>query len=214
MCETENDAAAATSQHQRRYDHQLCPPPPPVRPRPLSSDSHPVSETQYTDCELDAFDLLVLAFKPFQHFVSFSSGRLNPKSFWLFMSLSLCSRGRDVSVWDSACGRALCLWPAATSLYGNYYYNESQWYIFKRAPSWRDYVRRWIRGHLVIGSLFLLAVYVCVEVDGYEFCDKQATTHSSIHSLNPHWDQVSSKYWYEMQMTRPSDQGGIRLLHV
>lgn len=33
-------------------------------------------------------------------------------------------------------------------------------------------------------------VYVCVEVDGYEFHDKQAQTHSSGHSLNPHWDQV------------------------
>uniref|UniRef100_A0A3Q3IH88 Uncharacterized protein n=1 Tax=Monopterus albus TaxID=43700 RepID=A0A3Q3IH88_MONAL len=32
-------------------------------------------------------------------------------------------------------------------------------------------------------------VYVCVEVDGYEFHDKQAQTHSSVHTLNPHWDQ-------------------------
>ncbi|XP_018551974.1 active breakpoint cluster region-related protein isoform X1 [Lates calcarifer] len=32
-------------------------------------------------------------------------------------------------------------------------------------------------------------VYVCVEVDGYEFYNKQAQTHSSVHSLNPHWDQ-------------------------
>ncbi|KAF7644844.1 hypothetical protein LDENG_00214620 [Lucifuga dentata] len=32
-------------------------------------------------------------------------------------------------------------------------------------------------------------VYVCVEVDGYEFYDKQAQTHSSVHSLNPQWDQ-------------------------
>lgn len=42
-------------------------------------------------------------------------------------------------------------------------------------------------------------VYVCVEVDGYEFYDKQAQTHSSIHSLNPHWDQVGSfsvLIWY------------------
>ncbi|XP_059211105.1 active breakpoint cluster region-related protein [Centropristis striata] len=35
-------------------------------------------------------------------------------------------------------------------------------------------------------------VYVCVEVDGYEFYDKQAQTHSSVHSLNPHWDQELS----------------------
>uniref|UniRef100_A0AAQ4QY75 Si:dkey-33c9.6 n=1 Tax=Gasterosteus aculeatus aculeatus TaxID=481459 RepID=A0AAQ4QY75_GASAC len=31
--------------------------------------------------------------------------------------------------------------------------------------------------------------YVCVEVDGYEFYDKQAKTHSSVQSLNPLWDQ-------------------------
>nr|XP_020467023.1 active breakpoint cluster region-related protein-like [Monopterus albus] len=35
-------------------------------------------------------------------------------------------------------------------------------------------------------------VYVCVEVDGYEFHDKQAQTHSSVHTLNPHWDQELS----------------------
>lgn len=31
---------------------------------------------------------------------------------------------------------------------------------------------------------------MCLEVDGYEFHDQQAQTHSSVHSLNPHWDQV------------------------
>ncbi|XP_043953096.1 active breakpoint cluster region-related protein isoform X2 [Gambusia affinis] len=35
-------------------------------------------------------------------------------------------------------------------------------------------------------------VYVCVEVDGYEFYDKQAQTHSSVRSLNPLWDQELS----------------------
>ncbi|XP_011485830.1 active breakpoint cluster region-related protein isoform X1 [Oryzias latipes] len=35
-------------------------------------------------------------------------------------------------------------------------------------------------------------VYVCVEVDGFEFYDRQAQTHSSVHSLNPHWDQELS----------------------
>ncbi|XP_061565520.1 active breakpoint cluster region-related protein isoform X2 [Cololabis saira] len=35
-------------------------------------------------------------------------------------------------------------------------------------------------------------VYVCVEVDGFEFYDKQAQTHSLLHSLNPHWDQELS----------------------
>ncbi|XP_026209151.1 active breakpoint cluster region-related protein isoform X2 [Anabas testudineus] len=36
------------------------------------------------------------------------------------------------------------------------------------------------------------SVYVCVEVDGYEFYDKQAQTHSSVLSLSPHWDQELS----------------------
>ncbi|KAK2863099.1 hypothetical protein Q5P01_002632 [Channa striata] len=36
------------------------------------------------------------------------------------------------------------------------------------------------------------SVYVCVEVDGYEFYDKQAQTHSSVLSLCPHWDQELS----------------------
>lgn len=31
---------------------------------------------------------------------------------------------------------------------------------------------------------------MCLEVDGYEFHDRQAQTHSSVRSLNPHWDQV------------------------
>ncbi|XP_029382776.1 breakpoint cluster region protein isoform X1 [Echeneis naucrates] len=35
-------------------------------------------------------------------------------------------------------------------------------------------------------------VYVCVEVDGYQFYDTQAQTHSSVHTLNPHWDQELS----------------------
>ncbi|KAM6908951.1 active breakpoint cluster region-related protein [Xenentodon cancila] len=35
-------------------------------------------------------------------------------------------------------------------------------------------------------------VYVCVEVDGFEFYEKQAQTHSLLHSLNPHWDQELS----------------------
>lgn len=33
-------------------------------------------------------------------------------------------------------------------------------------------------------------VYVCVEVDGWDFYNKQAKTHSSVQSLSPHWDQV------------------------
>ncbi|CAG5929196.1 unnamed protein product [Menidia menidia] len=35
-------------------------------------------------------------------------------------------------------------------------------------------------------------VYVSVEVDGYEFYDRLAQTHSSVHSLSPHWDQELS----------------------
>lgn len=34
---------------------------------------------------------------------------------------------------------------------------------------------------------------MCLEVDGYEFHDRQAQTHSSVRSLNPHWDQVGSR---------------------
>lgn len=34
---------------------------------------------------------------------------------------------------------------------------------------------------------------MCLEVDGYEFHDRQAQTHSSVRSLNPHWDQVGSQ---------------------
>ncbi|KAM7377269.1 hypothetical protein PAMA_013864 [Pampus argenteus] len=43
--------------------------------------------------------------------------------------------------------------------------------------------------HSACGLQEPACVYVCVEVDGYEFHDKQAKTHSSVCSLNPHWDQ-------------------------
>ncbi|XP_041634817.1 active breakpoint cluster region-related protein isoform X1 [Cheilinus undulatus] len=43
--------------------------------------------------------------------------------------------------------------------------------------------------HSASGLLEPGCVYVCVEVDGFEFYDKQAQTHSSVHSLSPHWDQ-------------------------
>lgn len=46
--------------------------------------------------------------------------------------------------------------------------------------------------HSACGLQQPACVYVCVEVDGYEFYDKQAQTHSSIRSLNPHWDQELS----------------------
>ncbi|CDQ80409.1 unnamed protein product [Oncorhynchus mykiss] len=36
------------------------------------------------------------------------------------------------------------------------------------------------------------SVYVCVEVDGFEFYESQAQTHSSVSSLSPHWDQEFS----------------------
>ncbi|XP_028284942.1 active breakpoint cluster region-related protein [Parambassis ranga] len=43
--------------------------------------------------------------------------------------------------------------------------------------------------HSAFGLQRPACVYVCVEVDGYEFYDKQCQTHSSVCSLNPHWDQ-------------------------
>ncbi|XP_017281706.1 active breakpoint cluster region-related protein [Kryptolebias marmoratus] len=46
--------------------------------------------------------------------------------------------------------------------------------------------------HSAFGLQQPACVYVCVEVDGYEFYDKQAQTHSSVNSLNPHWDQELS----------------------
>ncbi|XP_078132648.1 active breakpoint cluster region-related protein isoform X2 [Sander vitreus] len=46
--------------------------------------------------------------------------------------------------------------------------------------------------HSACGLQQPACVYVCVEVDGYEFYNKQAQTHSSVHSLNPHWDQELS----------------------
>ncbi|XP_051799992.1 active breakpoint cluster region-related protein isoform X2 [Acanthochromis polyacanthus] len=46
--------------------------------------------------------------------------------------------------------------------------------------------------HCAFGLHQPACLYVCVEVDGYEFYDKQAQTHSSVHSLNPHWDQELS----------------------
>ncbi|XP_020484909.2 active breakpoint cluster region-related protein [Labrus bergylta] len=46
--------------------------------------------------------------------------------------------------------------------------------------------------HSACGLLQPACVYVCVEVDGYEFYDKQAQTHSSVHSLSPHWEQELS----------------------
>ncbi|XP_034020404.1 breakpoint cluster region protein isoform X2 [Thalassophryne amazonica] len=43
--------------------------------------------------------------------------------------------------------------------------------------------------HSACGLQQPACVYVCVEADGYEFHDKQAQTHSSVLSMNPHWDQ-------------------------
>ncbi|XP_067435872.1 breakpoint cluster region protein [Thunnus thynnus] len=56
--------------------------------------------------------------------------------------------------------------------------------------------------HSACGLQQPACVYVCVEVDGYEFYDKQAKTHSSIHSLNPHWDQELSLQVDEAQNLR------------
>ncbi|XP_071315581.1 active breakpoint cluster region-related protein isoform X2 [Trachinotus anak] len=46
--------------------------------------------------------------------------------------------------------------------------------------------------HSACGLQQATCVYVCVEVDGYGFYDTQAQTHSSVCSLNPHWDQELS----------------------
>ncbi|CAN9509623.1 unnamed protein product [Ophioblennius macclurei] len=46
--------------------------------------------------------------------------------------------------------------------------------------------------HSVFGLQQPTCVYVCVEVDGFEFYNNQAQTHSSIQSLNPQWDQELS----------------------
>ncbi|XP_069563754.1 active breakpoint cluster region-related protein [Brachyistius frenatus] len=43
--------------------------------------------------------------------------------------------------------------------------------------------------HSACGLQHPACLYVCVEVDGFEFYDTQAQTHSSVHSLNPRWDQ-------------------------
>ncbi|KAA8579092.1 hypothetical protein FQN60_007212 [Etheostoma spectabile] len=46
--------------------------------------------------------------------------------------------------------------------------------------------------HSACGLQQPACMYVCVEVDGYEFYNKHAQTHSSVHTLNPHWDQELS----------------------
>uniref|UniRef100_A0A3P9P7F4 Si:dkey-33c9.6 n=1 Tax=Poecilia reticulata TaxID=8081 RepID=A0A3P9P7F4_POERE len=72
---------------------------------------------------------------------------------------------------------------------------------------WRDTIRKLTTGtedgkslcgtvsvaiHSASGLQEPACVYVCVEVDGYEFYDKRAQTHSSVRSLNPLWDQELS----------------------
>lgn len=43
--------------------------------------------------------------------------------------------------------------------------------------------------HSACGLQHPASAYVSVEVDGYEFHDRRAQTHSSVHSLNPTWNQ-------------------------
>lgn len=45
---------------------------------------------------------------------------------------------------------------------------------------------------------------MCLEVDGYEFHDRQAQTHSSVRSLNPHWDQVGSPAPAHLRYVNPT----------
>ncbi|KAK6292053.1 hypothetical protein J4Q44_G00378380 [Coregonus suidteri] len=46
--------------------------------------------------------------------------------------------------------------------------------------------------HSACGLQQPASVYVCVEVDGFEFYERHAQTHSSVSSLSPHWDQEFS----------------------
>ncbi|KAJ8008322.1 hypothetical protein DPEC_G00103630 [Dallia pectoralis] len=46
--------------------------------------------------------------------------------------------------------------------------------------------------HSACGLQQAASVYVCVEVDGFEFYDSRAQTHSSITGVCPHWDQEFS----------------------
>nr|XP_015802359.2 breakpoint cluster region protein isoform X1 [Nothobranchius furzeri] len=43
--------------------------------------------------------------------------------------------------------------------------------------------------HSALGLQQPASVYVCVEVDGYDFFDDETQSHPSVNSLNPHWDQ-------------------------
>ncbi|KAM4611554.1 active breakpoint cluster region-related protein [Polymixia lowei] len=46
--------------------------------------------------------------------------------------------------------------------------------------------------HSACGLRQPACTYVCVEVDGHEFYETQAQTHTSVHSLNPTWNQEFS----------------------
>ncbi|TNN58873.1 Active breakpoint cluster region-related protein [Liparis tanakae] len=60
--------------------------------------------------------------------------------------------------------------------------------------------------HSACGLQQPTSVYVCVEVDGYEFYDKQVQTHTSVPSLNPHWDQVDGAQ--ELRLLCVSESAG------
>lgn len=54
----------------------------------------------------------------------------------------------------------------------------------------------------------LSAACVIVEVDGYEFHDRRAQTHTSVHSVNPSWNQVRTRVslrYTKANVTLPED---------
>ncbi|CAK6952901.1 active breakpoint cluster region-related protein [Scomber scombrus] len=56
--------------------------------------------------------------------------------------------------------------------------------------------------HSACGLQQPACVYVCLEVDGYKFYDQQSKTHSSVRTLDPHWDQELSFQVDEAQNLR------------
>lgn len=58
----------------------------------------------------------------------------------------------------------------------------------------------------------LPAAYVIVEADGYEFHDRRAQTHSSVHSVNPSWNQVRTRVSSSYAKGLPASRQHVRLL--
>ncbi|KAL0970286.1 hypothetical protein UPYG_G00239870 [Umbra pygmaea] len=66
--------------------------------------------------------------------------------------------------------------------------------------------------HSACGQQQLAGVYVCVEVDGFEFYESRAQTHSSVSSVRPQWDQEFSflvdgaKHLRVLCLSQPQEQ--------